>query len=126
MHEPVGYTADADLWCEACAKLVFDRMGDDGILRTVGMGNAVDHEGNDVGALFTWDESGDTPDHCGRCGEMLDTSLSPTAVAYVEDAVRDYLESGDGNRLVIEEWIERAYPWAGMDDELAERFIDAS
>ena len=64
----VGYTADADMWCPPCARLVYDRRID-GILRTIRQGDAIDREGNTVAPLFRDDIAPD--DICGRCGDTL-------------------------------------------------------
>jgi hypothetical protein len=63
-----GYTADADLWCPPCARLLYDRRID-GILRTIRQGDAIDHEGNNVTPLFRTHIAPD--DICGRCGDTL-------------------------------------------------------
>lgn len=55
------YAYDAALHCPACAaKAGMDKDG------------AEDSEGNEVGAVFAWDELGDSPESCDDCGEEIE------------------------------------------------------
>ena len=57
--EIVGYTADADVWCAACAE---EQYGPDS-------GDRKDREGNDVHPLFVSDDYGG--ESCNSCeGEI--------------------------------------------------------
>ena len=104
MHEPVGYVGDADFWCEDCARDRFNNL------------EGEDHEGNEIGALFTWSESGDTPDVCGGCHATLNTSWSPEAVRYVLELVREVMARERERSGLLDEWVEHL-EWCGINDE---------
>lgn len=115
----VGYTFDADTWCVPCTEARYPELyATDGVL--------MDSEGNEVCPIFDYDEAGDTPTHCGGCGAFIDDSWGPSTVTYAEDAVRDFLDTGSGNTEVLATWVDNGYPWAGFDEELAERFEEAT
>jgi hypothetical protein len=69
----IGYSADADIYCPACAALIYDRVID-GVLRTVAdereAFTALDFEGNAVHPIFGSDEL-EPDDACARCHERL-------------------------------------------------------
>lgn len=58
---PIYFTADADMYCEACCRARY------------GTTEGADREGNPIGAVFSWDERPDYCPHCGDCGGALDT-----------------------------------------------------
>lgn len=69
---PIAYVYEADYHCPACTEERFGR-GTDGYIAS----DAVDSEGNSVGAVFSWDEwwepSSPEPEtlYCGDCfGEI--------------------------------------------------------
>ena len=76
-HGVIAYTYEADHHCEACASARFG-------LDEHGEIEGVDDEGNEVGALFGWDEWHVCSEHldsfpdypatlvCGDCGTVLD------------------------------------------------------
>lgn len=56
---PIAYVFEADTHCPDCTEARFpDCTGED-------------NEGNEVGAVWSWDEF-DTPLVCGSCGERVD------------------------------------------------------
>ena len=83
----MGYTADADVWCEGCT------------LRFYGSLDAVDREGNELGVLWPDSES-DSPNHCAGCEAFLDTALTDDGRLYVWER----LLHRDGNSDVLAEW----------------------
>jgi hypothetical protein len=60
--EPVAYTYEADIHCPECTEKRFPKL------------EGVDHEGNEVGAVFSWDEILTDHRHCGDCREELVTA----------------------------------------------------
>jgi hypothetical protein len=66
---PIAYTYEASEHCPACAEARFgtDERGDiaSGVL---------DNEGNEPGAVFSWDEW-DRALTCGTCGEAITEDL---------------------------------------------------
>ena len=56
----IGYTADADIWCPACAERVYGPLTDE----------SEDHEGNPVHPIFAIDEWEYAPT-CTSCREAL-------------------------------------------------------
>ena len=55
----VGWTADAEVWCDYCAWEAYGPEHDE----------RKDRAGNDVHPIFAWDECND--EVCGDCGEGL-------------------------------------------------------
>jgi len=92
MYEPEGYIANCDTWCSECAKE-----------RGWTEAGAVDSDGENVRALFGWDET-ETPDHCAACGTLLSTTLTSYGEQYVAEAFAEHLGSGGGTRSVLIEW----------------------
>jgi hypothetical protein len=90
MPRVVGFTADANLYCPACAER---RYGPDSQARR-------DHEGNGVHAVFS-DSEWDCPQHCAACGRFIPVRLTRDGYDYLRE---------QGPR-VPEEW-RRAYPEA--------------
>jgi hypothetical protein len=79
--EVVGYTADADIYCPACAALVYDRTVD-GVLRTVAdpreAFQALDFEDNVVHPIFGSDDLDAGHNECARCqGELVEMDDCP-------------------------------------------------
>jgi hypothetical protein len=67
MHEPIAYTYEADHHCEACTVARF------------GSTEGTDNEGNEVGAVFSWDEWYQVDAECealacGDCHAILDNA----------------------------------------------------
>lgn len=68
MHNPIAYTYEADWHCPTCTAERFGNPIPD---------DATDSEGNEIGAVFSWDEWWEpTIDerqtlNCGDCGEEL-------------------------------------------------------
>lgn len=66
--DPIAYTYNADVHCEVCAEARFGR-NDRGFIAE----DAVDYEGNPVGAIFEWDVPEWIADgHPLSCGDCLD------------------------------------------------------
>jgi hypothetical protein len=63
----VGFTANADVWCPACAETIYPGLTVDGQ-------SATDDEGNEIYPIFVGDE-GWADDRCARCGELLENLL---------------------------------------------------
>ena len=103
----VGFTADADTWCVDCAIAHYG----DGIMKN-GSVLVLDGEGNEVHPLFSTDESGDTPDSCGDCCALIDTSWSPSAVDYAIDRIAEAIETRRRND-VLDTWAEHVR-WCGI------------
>lgn len=68
-YEPIGYTYDATVYCEACCP--------------------VDTDSEEVGAIFP-DSETDSPSYCDGCGEFIPESLTSHGVAYVLDSLDDW------------------------------------
>jgi len=63
---PIAYTYEADTHCHNCTVSRF------------GSTEGTDSEGNQIGAIFSWDEwynvgTGSQTLSCGTCGEEIDT-----------------------------------------------------
>lgn len=122
----VGYTYDADLHCVDCTREYVERsIGDnpqipldsgepskedliDDILQ--GLMEFTDSEGNTLHPIFSTDEAGDSPDHCGDCGAYIDTSWHTETVIYAVGALWEYVEAyvdiskSKGNVEVLDIW----------------------
>lgn len=102
--EPIAYTYEADTHCPSCAESRFGKCehgfiacpsGDHGGPHASGY-IATDAEGNDIGAVFQWDDT------------TLGIVCSDCSTVIVEGPGYDY-ETGDGGRCVGEEsehWYE--------------------
>jgi hypothetical protein len=80
----IGYTADADVWCESCAAKAypgkFSVCGKPGVLTDPGWCpdcgdngchvEAFDHEGNEVHPIFGGDEF-EQSEYCCGCGACI-------------------------------------------------------
>lgn len=81
MTYPIAYTYEADVHCEQCAAARFGYDEHDEITGT-------DAEGNEVGAIFPWDEWWDWSEDscqvlvCGDCGAKLDMVHSEACMGY--------------------------------------------
>lgn len=69
MNNPIAYAYEADVHCLDCT---IDRFGPDC--------EGIDSEGNEVGAIFPWDQwmnlgEGNQSLTCGTCGEIIDEYL---------------------------------------------------
>lgn len=103
----IGYTADAAVWCLACAEKRY------GVLRSGGH-RVQDGEGNIVQPLFHGYES-DTPDHCTACGILIPSNLTNDGMQYVREAVANYLVANSRRvsvdrgeeRAILEAWLHR-------------------
>lgn len=87
-HKPIAYTADADHWCGACISEVYGacRCGEPGFAYRGGdmtgqheHVSIEDNEGNEIGAIFEWDEwHQDSAEceslNCNQCHAELDVS----------------------------------------------------
>ena len=140
--EIVGWTADADVYCTDCINVLYDAqctvcgmpgklfdpgwhdyrecreawesLPEDmqpGPFNAHGYFTADDHEGNEIGAVFG-DSEWDSPQHCGRCGALIDTCLTGDGVEYVRESLDYYALYPDraGAKDVLEEWRE-AFGW---------------
>lgn len=90
--EVIGYSYDADTYCVDCAAQT---------------------EGEEVHPIFDTDEAGDSPDHCGDCGELLDTSWHDSTIEYVVEALAEYVTNQHGNTEVLDQWHEKLN-WCGI------------
>lgn len=84
--EIVGYSYEADTYCVDCA---------------------TETEGDEVHPIFDTDEAGDTPDHCGDCGELLDTSWHNSTIEYAIESLAEYAVYGRGNSEVLDVWLDK-------------------
>ena len=64
-YDVLGYTADADTYCEDCARKRYGGTDE----------NALDSEGNELGAIFA-DSEWDRPVHCADCHAHLEATLT--------------------------------------------------
>lgn len=64
--DPIAYTYEADWHCPDCAIERFGREPGTSWVRD----DAIDSEGNPIGALAPWDEVLDSL-YCGTCGELI-------------------------------------------------------
>lgn len=78
----IGWTADADYWCDECAELVYGPESDD----------RKDGEGNDVHPIFASDE---TPagSVCGRCSREITDPAEVDIWALLEQIPPDGCEA---------------------------------
>lgn len=74
MSSLVAFTADADIYCLACAEA---RYGPDS-------GTRRDSEGNAVQPVFS-DSEWDAPQHCTRCGLFIPVRLTGAGYDYVRE-----------------------------------------
>ena len=112
----VGYTYDADIHCPDCSEKVFGLK----LTHPELVGDPIDSEGNEVHPIFSIDEAGDTPDHCGDCGAFIDNSWSGETVKYAITALREYVydtmmdEATKGNPETLDTWVENL-EWCATD-----------
>jgi len=80
-YDVLGYTADADCWCPACARDAYPGCE---------TGDVEGHEGNMVHPIFR-DSEWDTPPYCGGClkpiegARVLMVEYTPGAWEYPEE-----------------------------------------
>jgi hypothetical protein len=46
----------------------------------------------------------DTPQHCDGCNAFLENDLTSDGIEYVERAIAEHLQTGSGNRDVLDTW----------------------
>jgi hypothetical protein len=46
----------------------------------------------------------DCPQHCGTCGVYLENPLTKDGIAYVLEAIEEYMTMGCGERSVLRQW----------------------
>jgi hypothetical protein len=124
----VGYSYDAALHCPDCTKkyaFTIQAMTEDfWTLFENGDAAIIDSEHNELHAIFSTDEAGDTPDHCDDCGAFIDTSWHSSTMEYAEDAMRDYIKSyfqnrdSDRNAETLDIWNENMDWCLGRDEKL--------
>lgn len=139
MTQVIGYSFDADTYCVDCTldyvrctpykDYVFGEHDDEDISDQPGIINLTkaielevirDNEGNPIHPIFSTDEAGDTPDHCGDCHASIRTSWSGETTNYAIDTLWDYVqasvngESHRGNTEVLDEWCSHA-EWCTSD-----------
>jgi hypothetical protein len=111
----VGYAYDADQHCVDCTKEYVIRHIAHFTEKKVneildGTLEFVDSEGNMLHPIFSTDEAGDSPDHCGDCGAYIDTSWHTETVIYAVSALWEYVEAyvdiskSKGNVEVLDIW----------------------
>lgn len=116
--EVVGYSYNADTFCPDCTieyiRIIDPSITSEGISKILqGEVEFPDNEGNPIHPIFGTQEAGDTPDHCGDCGEFIDTSWSGDTVDYAVEALEQYVggyfkqsEIRHGNPEVLDIWAE--------------------
>jgi len=111
-YDVLGYTADADCYCEACATLKYGGTDAD----------TLDSEGNGLGAIFA-DSEWDTPAHCCACGAFLSVCLTGDGWNYTLEAIVNDLADGRTDSPALTEWApEYGFPSDLEPDSLADRF----
>lgn len=86
-HEPIGYVADATIFCPVCAP----KTGY---------------------PIFEGSET-DCPSHCYACEAYIDESLTADGVRYVLDALDDARNGRGGRVEILDEWAS-ALRWYGL------------
>ena len=121
-REIVGYSYAASIVCPGCMEAIATEYlaKDDGIapddvpeyVEGLLMGNdrATAWE---VSPVFVWNESGDSPEHCGSCGDLINVAWTDTAAEYALQAIRDHLDSGgkDGDPETLDIWSRYLSTW---------------
>lgn len=109
--EVVGYTADADTFCVACAEARYpgatDWRADD-----FDPAEHLDSEGNEVYPLFG---SSECLAACCVCGELLDTSWGPDEVDYAVSMLRDAIRANRTSDFL--ETLADHLGWCWVDQE---------
>jgi len=91
-----------------------------------------DGEGNPIHPIFDTDESGDTPEHCGDCHEMIDVSWTGEAVSYAVEALKTYIiNTLEGKRTfnaeLLDEWNDHL-SWhiglSGLEENIREVYAN--
>lgn len=94
-YDVIGYTADADTFCPACAREWYGNVDADPA--------PLDHEGNEVHPIFA-DSEWDSIPACARCGGVLDgISLTSEGMDYTRRAL---LAPWNGEPADRDAWIE--------------------
>jgi len=129
----IGFTFNADIHCENCTyayarEVPFEKYdlstydtediagnnpGFFSMEKAIELEVIRDNEGNAIHPVFDTDEAGDSPDHCGDCGEYIDTSWHDSTIDYVLDALADYAIDHSGNVEVLDQWREKL-GWCGI------------
>lgn len=105
----IGYTADADTWCEDCIEKNYPgSTADDSTVE--------DSEGNEIRPMFDDDES-DHPDHCHDCGVFLENALTSEGYRYVVDILADtHVAWPKDRRANLEAYWDRYSDYFDVDD----------
>jgi hypothetical protein len=129
----VGYAYDADTHCVDCTREYVqlwsnDPEGDvqpDSIEDVMdGKVDFHDGEGNPIHPIFSIDEAGDTPTHCGDCGMFIDDSWTFSTVDYAVESIEEFLDGNRGYTSTLEVWAENL-KWCIISDhdrEVVDRF----
>lgn len=141
--EVVGYTYDADQHCVECTEKYVKEIPihtyredkwhnhDMTWKELVEEEVVTDSEGNPIHPIFDTDEAGDSPDHCGDCGEYINTSWHSETVNYATGAFINYIDGwiekgeGAGNPEVLDIWAsEMQWMWLSGRDERAKELYE--
>jgi hypothetical protein len=146
MTSVVGYSFNADTYCEDCtmdyarsvpySEYDFQEYGDEDITsehnpgifnmtKAIELEVIKDDEGNSIHPIFSIDDAGDTPDHCCVCGAFIDNSWSGETVSYVIEGLGNHIEGyigrnefGGGNVLTLDTWADNLSDcWISAQDE---------
>jgi hypothetical protein len=139
--EVVGYAYDATIHCTDCTykyaraveyrDYVFGEYSNEDISDSPGITNVAkaieleiirDSENNPIHAIFDTDESGDTPEHCDDCREMIDVSWTDEAVKYAVNALWDYIHetiagAHKGDPEVLDKWNDELSYHIGLSQQ---------
>jgi hypothetical protein len=126
----VGYAYDADTHCVDCTRDYIREQSDavnvveHAELVLKGEVEFEDTEGNLIHPIFSIDEAGDAPTHCGDCGAFIDDSWSGSTVDYAIESIEEFLDGNRGYTSTLEVWAENLkwYIISDHDREVVDRF----
>ena len=93
------YAFNAALYCDNCGEKIIAALTVDGTEDTGDTDEYPQYANEDQSET-------DCPSHCDDCGELLRETLTGDGLAYVAQAIVEYITTGRGDGDTIEEWAD--------------------
>lgn len=121
------YTYQAEYVCKKCGEQIKENLAENGE-KPDNPDNLSSYDSMDFPkpAMISQVEV-DSPEHCSKCGELIEFKLTPSGVDYIIELVVEYLNLGHGDKNVLGEWVECYDQYkdiAKLKNELIEMGVD--
>jgi hypothetical protein len=102
-----AFIYQADIYCEHCGQKIRDTLTAKG-KHPVNQDNESSYDSDDFpkGPYPNGGGEADSPQHCANCHVFLGNDLTGEGVAYVFEALQDYVSGMGGKADVLDEWSE--------------------